>query len=99
MRELEPNVAPGVRSGLLAKGDHQVETRRFVSVLLAAAQARGVQFRRAAVTAVDIAGGAVSGVHSEAGQITRRGGGSGRRLLVGLGGRDDRPACCRRSDR
>jgi glycine oxidase len=69
VRELEPNISPGVRSGLLAKGDHQVQTRRFVSALLTAATARGVELRRSAVTAVDTAGGAVSGVHSEGDEI------------------------------
>jgi glycine oxidase len=69
VRELEPNISPGVRSGLLAKGDHQVQTRRFVSALLAAVAGRGVQCRRTAVTAVDIAGGSVSGVHSGEGEI------------------------------
>jgi glycine oxidase len=65
VRELEPGVAPGVRSGLLVRGDHQVHTRRFVTALLAAAGARGVEFHRSPVTAVDITGGAVGGVHCD----------------------------------
>jgi glycine oxidase len=65
VRQLEPNISPGVRSGLLAKGDHQVHTRRFVTALLAAATAGGVQWHHAPVTAVDIAAGAVTGVHCD----------------------------------
>ncbi|HXQ60768.1 MAG TPA: glycine oxidase ThiO [Acidimicrobiales bacterium] len=65
VRALEPNVAPGLRSGILARGDHQVQTRRFVTALCAAATARGVQWHRAAVTAVEVAGGAVRGVHCD----------------------------------
>ena len=33
VRELEPAVAPGVRSGLYARGDHQVATRRYLRAL------------------------------------------------------------------
>jgi glycine oxidase len=62
VRRLEPNIAPGVRSGLLASSDHQVQTRRLVTALMAAATARGVRWHRAPVTAVDIAGGTVTGV-------------------------------------
>jgi len=76
VRELEPAVAPGVRSGLLVKGDHQVQTRRFVSALLAAAAKRGVTFHHQPATAVDVdgapgtAGGAtVRGVHCDGTQL------------------------------
>jgi glycine oxidase len=65
LRALEPNVAPGVRSGLWAKNDHQVQTRRFVTALLAAASRWGVHCHRAPVTAVDITAGAVTGVHCD----------------------------------
>jgi len=69
VRELEPNIAPGVRSGLLAQGDHQVHTRRFVTALLAAATAHGVQWHHRPVTAIDITGGAVSGVVCDDGEL------------------------------
>lgn len=62
VRQLEPNIAPGVRSGLLANGDHQVQTRRLVTALLAAGTARGVQWHRFPATAIDVAGGTVRGV-------------------------------------
>jgi glycine oxidase len=65
VRQLEPTISPGIRSGLLATGDHQVQTRLFVTALLAAATASGVDLHRAPVTAVDIAGGAVTGVHCD----------------------------------
>jgi len=66
VRELEPNVAPGVRSGMLVRGDHQVQTRRFVTALLAATVKRGVVFHRAAATAIDVDGGTVvRGVQSD----------------------------------
>jgi glycine oxidase len=66
LRQLEPNVAPGVRSGMLVSGDHQVQTRRLVTALLAAAATRGVVFRRAAATAIAVDGGTVvRGVHTD----------------------------------
>ena len=71
VRELEPNVAPGVRSGMLVTGDHQVQTRRFVTALLAAAAKRGVEFHRAPATAVDVDGGTVArGVHTDDASLT-----------------------------
>jgi len=71
VRQLEPNVAPGVRSGMLVAGDHQVQTRRYVTALLAAAARRGVEFRRASATAVDVVGAtAVVGVHTDGDSLT-----------------------------
>jgi glycine oxidase len=71
VRDLEPNVAPGVRSGMLVTGDHQVQTRRLVAALLAAAAHRGVVFHRAPATAVDVDGGAaVRGVQCDGTQLT-----------------------------
>jgi glycine oxidase len=69
VRELEPNVSPGVRSGLLAGGDHQVHTRRFITALLAAATAGGVQWHHAPVTTIDVGGGAVTGVHCDGDEL------------------------------
>ncbi len=65
VRQLEPNIVPGVRSGLLAKGDHQVQTRRLVAALLAAATARHVGWHRAPVTRIEVTGGTVRGVHCD----------------------------------
>jgi len=62
VRTLEPTVAPGIRSGLLAGEDHQVQTRRFLAAAQAAATARGVRWHRGAVDAVETAGGVVTGV-------------------------------------
>jgi glycine oxidase len=65
VRQLEPNIAPGVRSGLLAKGDHQVQTRRLVTALLAAATGRGVHWHRAPALFIETAGGTVEGVRCD----------------------------------
>jgi glycine oxidase len=65
VRQLEPNIAPGIRSGLLAKGDHQVQTRRLVAGLMTAATAHGVLWHRAPVTSVEVVGGSVGGVHCD----------------------------------
>jgi glycine oxidase len=90
VRQLEPNISPGVRSGLLAKGDHQVHTRRFVTALLAAATAGGVQWHHAPVVLAagcwsgSIAGvpaGVVPDVRPVKGQILRLAGDAGRPLL------------------
>jgi len=71
VRQLEPNVAPGVRSGMLVKGDHQVQTRLFVTALLAAAAHRGVEFHRSPVTTVDVDGKtAVRGVETGGNRLT-----------------------------
>jgi glycine oxidase len=56
-RELEPRLAPGIRGGVLARDDHQVQTRRFVDALVDAATARGVVMHRGVASAVDVAGG------------------------------------------
>ena len=65
VRQLEPNIAPGVRSGLLAKGDHQVQTRRLVTALLAAATGRGVHWQRTPALSIETAGGTVEGVRCD----------------------------------
>jgi glycine oxidase len=43
-RELEPGLAPGVRGGLLVAGDHQVDPRALVEVLLDACRRLDVRF-------------------------------------------------------
>ena len=44
-RRLEPMLAPGIRSGLLVAGDHQVDNRLLAAALLAATVAVGVDVR------------------------------------------------------
>lgn len=46
-RRLEPMLAPGVRGGLRADGDHQVDPRRLAAALVAACGRAGVVFHRA----------------------------------------------------
>ncbi|WNI25232.1 glycine oxidase ThiO [Streptomyces sp. ITFR-16] len=45
-RRLEPMLAPGVRGGLRADGDHQVDPRRLAAALLTACERAGVVFHR-----------------------------------------------------
>ena len=61
-RQLEPGLAPSIRGGVLAPGDHQVDNRALVEALLAAGQQAGVGLveDRAAELATD--GDRVTGV-------------------------------------
>lgn len=43
--ELEPNLAPAVRAGLILERDHRVDNRRLAPALWASAHAAGVEFR------------------------------------------------------
>jgi glycine oxidase len=61
-RRLEPMLAPGVRGGLRADGDHQVDPRRLLAGLLRAAQRAGAALVRSAADRVLVAGGRVRGV-------------------------------------
>ncbi|MET7474479.1 glycine oxidase ThiO [Streptomyces sp. NPDC005648] len=45
-RRLEPMLAPGVRGGLRADGDHQIDPRRLAGALVAACERAGVVFHR-----------------------------------------------------
>ncbi len=45
-RELEPGLAPSIRSGMLADSDHVVDPRALTAALLAACANRGVEIRR-----------------------------------------------------
>ncbi|NSC21210.1 glycine oxidase ThiO [Streptomyces albus subsp. chlorinus] len=47
-RRLEPLLAPSVRGGVRADGDHQIDPRRLAAALLRACERAGVGFRRAA---------------------------------------------------
>lgn len=61
-RALEPLLAPSVRGGLLAAGDHQVDNRRLVGALLAAADRRGVELRRTRAAEILVSAGRAVGV-------------------------------------
>lgn len=61
-RELEPSLAPGVRSGVHVPGDHQVDNRVLLEALVAALHRAGGALERRRVTAVDVVGGTVRGV-------------------------------------
>ena len=50
LREREPLLAPRIRGGACAPGDHQVNPRRLLDALLRATTQAGVQLRREAVT-------------------------------------------------
>ena len=66
-RELEPDLAPGVRAAIWVPGDHQVDNRLLVGALLDAASTAGVDFHRALVRGVDCSAGRVTGVRLEDG--------------------------------
>jgi glycine oxidase len=68
-RSLEPMLAPGIRGGILAPADHQVDSRRLTPALLTAATRRGVALRRSAVAEVVVDGGRATGVRLEGGEI------------------------------
>ncbi len=74
-RRLEPMLAPGVRGGLRADGDHQIDPRRLAAALLSAAERAGVRLLRHSVDRVtverDRARGAVlaDGTRVAAGQV------------------------------
>ncbi len=56
-RRLEPFLAPSIRGGVLARGDHSVDNRRYLTALRAAAARAGV--RTVAGTVNRVAGGEV----------------------------------------
>lgn len=61
-RRLEPMLAPGVRGGLRADGDHQTDPRRLTAALLTACERAGVAFRSAAAERLLTAGDRATGV-------------------------------------
>jgi glycine oxidase len=61
-RELEPLLAPGVRCGVLAEGDHQVDPRQLLEALRAACAAAGVVSVQSTVERIAIEGQRVLGV-------------------------------------
>jgi glycine oxidase len=61
-RRLEPGLAPTVRGGVLAAGDHQVDNRALVEALLVACERAGVELRAGRVAELAVEGGRVTGV-------------------------------------
>ncbi|HTW99805.1 MAG TPA: glycine oxidase ThiO [Acidimicrobiales bacterium] len=61
-RELEPGLAPGLRGGILATQDHQVDNRLLVEALLAACRVAGVEVLERPVDELLVAGGSVRGL-------------------------------------
>jgi glycine oxidase len=85
-RRLEPGLAPSVRGGVLAPGDHQVDNRAMAGALATACERAGVRLlaRRAAALAVD--GDRVTGVVLAGGAAPPPGGpavAGGARLAAG----------------
>jgi glycine oxidase len=61
-RQLEPGLHPGIRGGVLAAGDHQVDNRALVEALLVACQRVGVRMVAGRVTELAVEGDRVTGV-------------------------------------
>lgn len=61
-RQLEPGLAPSIRGGVLASGDHQVDNRALVEALLVACQRAGVRIVPGRVAELTVAGDRVTGV-------------------------------------
>jgi glycine oxidase len=61
-RQLEPGLAPSIRGGVLAPGDHQVDNRALVEALLVACQRAGVRFVAGRVAELAVTGDRVTGV-------------------------------------
>jgi glycine oxidase len=61
-RQLEPGLAPTIRGGVLAAGDHQVDNRALVEALLVACDRAGVRLVEGHVAELAVEGGRVTGV-------------------------------------
>lgn len=68
-RQLEPGLAPSVRGGIMAAGDHQVDNRALVAALLAACDRAGVRRRSGSVAAVRVERDRVRGVVLAGGEV------------------------------
>jgi glycine oxidase len=66
-RQLEPGLAPSIRGGVLAAGDHQVDNRALVEALLVACQRAGVRLVEGRVAELAVDGDRVTGVVLAAG--------------------------------
>jgi glycine oxidase len=67
-RQLEPGLDPGIRGGVLAAGDHQVDNRALVEALLAACEGAGVRMVAGRVTELAAEGDRVTGVDLAGGE-------------------------------
>ena len=67
-RKLEPGLAPSIRGGILATGDHQVDNRALVAALLVACERAGVRHLVRRVAAVRVEGERARGVVLAGGQ-------------------------------
>jgi glycine oxidase len=61
-RQLEPGLAPSIRGGILAAGDHQVDNRALVEALLVACRRAGVRMVTGRVAELAVQADRVSGV-------------------------------------
>jgi glycine oxidase len=61
-RQLEPGLAPSIRGGILAAGDHQVDNRALVEALLVACQRAGVRMVSGRVAELAVEADRVTGV-------------------------------------
>jgi glycine oxidase len=61
-RQLEPGLAPSIRGGVLAAGDHQVDNRALVEALLIACRRSGVRLLEGRVAELTVEGDRVTGV-------------------------------------
>jgi glycine oxidase len=61
-RQLEPGLAPSIRGGVLAPGDHQVDNRALVEALLVACQRADVRLVEGRVAELAVEGDRVTGV-------------------------------------
>jgi glycine oxidase len=69
-RRLEPGLAPAVRLALSIPGDHAIDPRQLTAALAAALRAAGGRLREgAAVAAVDIRDGVVTGIRLAGGEV------------------------------
>ena len=88
-RQLEPGLAPSIRGGVLAAGDHQVDNRALVVALLVACRRAGVRLLQGRVAELTVAGDRVTGVVLAGGEGTAGGGparpGDGSRTALAAG--------------
>ena len=72
-RRLEPGLHPGIRGGVLAAGDHQVDNRALVEALLTACRRAGVRMVAGRVAELASDGDRVTGVVLDGGQALAAG--------------------------
>lgn len=68
-RELEPDIAPGIRAALWAPADHQVDNRLLLAALTEAAQRAGARIHRGRVDSLETGAGVVEGVRLRDGAV------------------------------